>query len=897
MASKGMSRIWEYLARLLGLSRRTRGERELDDELRSHLELAIAENVRRGMTPAEARHAALVSLGGIEQTKEAWRDQRGLPWLENFAGDIRYGLRLAARNPGFALAAVLALALGIGANGAIFSVLDRALLRSLPYPDANRLVMVGMVVPSLDSRPFMFASSYLDFRDRQAPFTSMASWRPGVQGCDLTEARPVRLRCAWVESTFLPTFGVQPILGRNFTAQEDMPHAPNVVLISYGLWRSRFAGDPAVIGWVISLEGEPATIIGVLPKNFELPTLAPVDILTPEALPAVLPAERSARPGPVVRVYARLKPGVSIAQAYAELQPVAEQFRQSAPPMFRKEIRLAITPVREDQVGDVRQALWILFGAALALLLLGCANVANLLLARSASRQRELAVRAALGAGRPRLVTQRLNESLILGLAGGIVGCMVAFVLLRLFEVLAPAGIPRLGQAGLDGPVLLFVFCIAIVAGILCGLPPALATPSAQALASARSVGAGRGWFGPALVAVQVCVSLVLASGAGLLLETLRNIEIIPLGLSARHVVTVEISLGTETYRTDAQRTGFFDRLGTRLRTLPGVDAVAASDSLPPSGGMHARPFFVIHAEGQPPFEKGTGGMVAWRAVTPGYFRILGIPILEGRGFIESDRDPHANVVVLSRMLAARLFPHENPVGLHIQLDPPSGAWYAVVGVAANVKNSGLVEAAAPEYCLIQKSAPDFGLAGQLRPGDLSHGYFLVQSALPEAAVANEVRGAVAALDPTLPVSIEPFDLRIERLEVRPRFDAVLISLFAGLGVVLAALGLYGVLSFQVAGRRQEIGVRLALGAAPRAVLKMMVWRGLRVVIAGLVVGLGLALGATRLLGGLLYQVKADDPRILTVAVLVLFIVVLAACAIPARRAARIDPVAALRNE
>jgi putative ABC transport system permease protein len=363
------------------------------------------------------------------------------------------------------------------------------------------------------------------------------------------------------------------------------------------------------------------------------------------------------------------------------------------------------------------------------------------------------------------------------------------------------------------------------------------------------------------------------------------------------HVVTAEISLGRQAYGRPEAASEFFGRLETGLRALPGVTGVALADSLPPAGGEHAHPFFKMQAEGRPPVEKGTGGMVAWRIVTPGYFRMLDIPILEGRGFLAGDRDPQADAIVLSKSLAARLFPGQNPIGRHIRLSPPSGPWYEIVGVAGDVKNAGLVRPSAPEYYLARKDMPDLGLGRAISSDELRHAFFLVSSPSAASVLERLVRAEVASLDPTLPVTISTLDARVAGLRVHPRFDAALIGLFAALGLVLAAVGLYGVLSFLVTGKTQEIGVRMAMGAVPAGLLWMVVWRGLRLVLLGLVPGVALALAATRVLQGLLYGVGPGDPKILAAASLLLLFSALAACYFPARRAARVDPAAALRNE
>ena len=883
-----VTRIWRAVLDLIGWNR---AEQELDEELRTHLERQIEQNLAQGMDPEEARYAAQRLFGGVQQVKERCRDVRGLNFIETIIQDLRYGLRQLRRNPGFTAVTVLTLALGIGANAAIFSLLYRDLLRPLPYPHGQRLVMFGMVVPSIDSRPFLFGSTYLRLRNTETPFESMASWRPGVSGCDVARRPAVRMMCARVESTFLPTFGVQPVLGRNFTSEEDRPGAPAVCLISFGLWQSRYGSSPEALGRVISIDDEPTRIIGILPRNFEWPTLARVDFVLPEKLPV---SEASARPGTVLRGYARLKPGVSLAQARGELQPFLELSIQSAPPMFRKEIRLGLISVREDQVGSIRRPLWVLFGATLALLLISSANVMNLLLARLEVRQQELAVRTALGASRWRLLRLQLTESVLLGVGGGFVGAGLASLLLGVCVRVAPAAIPRIGQVSLGLPVLLLIAALSVLSGLLCSLGSLALVPAGTLLAG-RSACYSDNRVRSGLVVVQVALSLVLLASAGLLLDTLRNIENIPVGIDATHVVSAEIILSAPGRRT-SEATQFFQRLEPRLAALPGVTGVVVSDSLPPGGPEHSRPFFVIHVEGRPAFERGTGGLVGWRAVTPGYFRILHIPIIEGRGFVSADRDPQANVIVLSKTLARRLVSGEVAVGQHVQLSIP-GPWYRVVGVVADVKNAGLTQPSDPEYYVVRKNAPDLGLPGAMTPGDLRHAFFLVRSPLPIAGMERLVRAAIASLDPTLPATISNLDARVDLLRVTPRFDAVLIGLFAMLGLLLSAIGLYGLVSYFVAWRTHEIGIRMALGAHRSEVLWMVMKQGMGLVLAGAAIGLVGALGVTRFFSSLLYGVRPADPLTLGTVSLVLVGVTLLACCIPARRAMKVNPAVALRHE
>lgn len=867
-------------------------DQELDDEIAHHLEAKTEENIAKGMPPERARRAARIALGGVEQVKENMRSVRTGAWVEMLFRDARFATRMLRRNLGFTTVAVLTLALGIGANTAVFSVLYRDLLHSLPYPHGNRLVFFGMLIPSFDSRPFIFSASYEQLRHGRTPFASITSWRPGVAGCDLTEDQPSRLACVRAESTFLRTFGIVPTLGRNFNADEDGPDAPHVCLISYALWQSRFGGNPSVLGQMLSIDGQPTKVIGVLPRSFEWPTLDHVDLILPEALST---AELTNPMAGVVRAYARLKPGVSLAEARAQLGPALEEWRHALPPMFRKEMRLGLLSVREDQVGSVRPALLILFGASLALLLLGTANVANLLLARSTARKHELAVRAALGATRGNVMRLQLAESTLLGLLGGAIGAGIAFALLKLFSALAPVGIPRIAQAGLGIPVLTFVLGASLLSGLICGLISACSPPPVHALLGGSSLGPHRARLGAALVAAQVAMSFVLVIGAGLFLETLRNIESVPLGMETNHVITAEFTLG-QAYTASAA-SELFARLEAGLRSLPGVTGVVVSDSLPPSGGEHAHPLFDIQPEGHPAFPKGTGGLVGWRTVTPGYFQMLGVPLLKGRAFAGTDQDPNTDVVILNAQLARRLFPSESAIGQHIQLSIPSGPWYTVIGVSGDVKDlnqSGRVEPSGPEYYLPRKHLMSAGTGPESAD---RHEFFLVRSPMKPAAVEQLVRSEIALLDPTLPAEISTMTARVDSLRVEPRFNAALISLFATLGFLLAAVGLYGVVASLVAARTKEIGVRMALGASPHRVLGMVLVRGLRLILAGLVVGTALAFALGHALQGLLYGVGVWNPIMFGTAALLLLLAGLVACYIPTHRATKVDPMAALRYE
>ena len=874
-----------FLSRLFSLFRKRRLNAELDDELRSHLQLLTEENIRRGMNSREAREAARREFGGVEQTKEAYREQRGLPFLDTLWQDLRFALRMLAKKPGFAAVAVLTLAVGIGATSAVFSVVDRILFRSLPYPQDERLVSFGVMAP-FDTREFMLGPDFVDWRGRQAPFESITAVEPGSADCDLTEQNPARLSCGQADAAFLPTFRVQPIVGRNFTREEDRPNAPRVALLSYGLWRSRFACDPQIVGRSLSLDGKPALIVGVLPADFEMPTLARADLLLPLAL------DESTGRGPdarqrIIRTFARLKPGISRTQAAVMLQPLYQESLNYVPQQFRKEVSLRVRSLRDRQVGDSRVASWILLGAVISVLLVACTNVANLVLARATSRQRELAVRAALGATRARLIRQTLTESLLLGFLGGLAGCCIAYALLGLFVSIAPDGIPRLQQATLDLRVLAFTLGISLVSGIIFGLVPAARQPEPDLLAGKESRATARNFLRQTLVTTQIAVSLVLLAGAGLLLRSLWKLQGVPLGIDTQRIVTAQIDLAEYRYPEQPQQLEFFRELASRLARLPGLSALGLSDTLPPSGGMQATFLSSIQIPGRPPVSEGTGGMIGYRFVTPDYFSALGIRIVSGRAFRAEDFSANTNPVVLSEALANRLLPGIDPVGKSFFFANRK-TWRTIVGVAADVKNDGLTAPADPEFYLPWK--PE-------REGYFRTGHLILRTPQNPQALARWVRSEAAAIDPTVPVKIETMSQRVGKLADRPRFNAILLSIFAAMGVLLAAIGMYGVVGFLVAQQTREIGVRMALGATPQGILRLVLAGVARWTISGAALGLLGAWLCSRLLESLLFQVRAHDPLLLALALLILLAVAFLAAWLPARRAMRVDPMVALRYE
>jgi predicted permease len=809
--------------------------------------------------------------------------------------DLRYALRQLRLSPGFAAVAVLTLALGIGATTAMFSLVDRILFRSLPYPQDHELVSVGVIAPIIDGE-FLFAANYLGWRDHQTPFADFTS-STGVSDCDLTDEAPVRVTCASVASTFLPTFGIQPLVGRNFTREEDQPNAPPVALLTYGLWQSRFGGDRNVVNRTISLNGKTARILGVLPRDFEFPTLARTSILVPEALDESIVQRNQL--GTVVRVFGRMKPGISVDQAKAELEPLFRGFVESAPPPFRKVLRLEVRSIRDLQVHDSRRAAWLLLASALAVLLIACANAMNIHLARSVGRRHELAIRSALGADRVRLFRQRFTESVLLALMAGAAGTGLAWFIVRVFVVLAPAGIPHLSDATVDGRVLLFAIIVSLASGIVFGTVPALEKPTREMLVVTATAGVERARLRQMLLAAQVWMAVVLLSSALLFVRSLRNLETKPLGMNTENIVTAQITLGQQKYSRARERLAFFEELERKLKDLPGTSSVALSDSLPPSATARTVPLVALQAEGRPPLgpEQGIGGVVGWRAVTPDYFSVLGIPLLRGRSFEDADRKPGSYAVILNEALAQRLFPAEDPLGRIIRFpqgEGRAGIAHTIIGVTGNTENQGLGGRVGPEYYMVRRHGEDDAI---FQYPDSQHISIVVRTAIGAQAEAEQLRNTVKALDPTLPVDVDTLRQSVAKLAERPRFSAALLSLFAIVGLLVTALGIYGVVSLLVSQRTQEIGIRMALGATPVSVIRMMVWQASLWIGFGAAAGIIGSLAAARWIGSLLFDIPANDPATLAEAAALLLVVALLGAWVPARRAAKIDPMVALRYE
>lgn len=814
--------------------------------------------------------------------------------MRGFWQDLRFSGRQLRKSPGFTAATVATIALGIGAATAMFSLVDRILFRSLPYSHDNELVSVGVIAPIIDGE-FLFAANYLDWSQHQTAFTGFTS-STGVSDCDLTDEHPLRLACASVSSTFLPTFAIQPVVGRNFTREEDQPHAPRVTLISYGLWRNRFAGQQDAIGRYISVDGHATQIIGVLPRDFEYPTLAHTDLVVPQALDESMVQRHQL--GPVVRVFGRMRPGTTPEQANAELQSLFRDFVQQAPPPFRNELRLQVRSIHDLQIHDSRRAAWLLLLSALAVLTIACANAANLVLARSAARRQELAVRAALGAGLFRLFRQRLTESIFIALVGGAAGTALAYTIVRAFVLLAPAGIPRLSESNVDGRVLFFTLLVSIATGITFGTLPALERP-AQMLTVHATAGQRHGRLRQVLLIAQVWMTVILLASSFLFARSLRNLNAQPLGINTQNIVTAQFSLGQQKYASPAQRLAFFERTEQEIKQLPGISGVALTDSLPPASPARTMPYFALQAEGEAPLSpsEGVGGVVGWRCVTPDYFSALGIPVLRGRAFTEQDRAPQEHTIILNQALAQRLFPNGEALGKTIQFHTDRDALtaaFTVIGITGNTQNQGLGGRPGPEYYMVRHHT-DRDIA--FNYPDSQAISVVIRSAIAPQMLAQQLQKTIATLDPTVPIQMGTLSQRVSKMAERPRFSAFLLSFFAVLGLLLTALGIYGVVSLLVHQRVQEIGVRMALGATPKDVIEMMVRQAAAWIGIGAVAGVAGSLLIARWISALLFGIQANDPTTLMTAAGILVLVAMFAAWIPARRAAKVDPLVALRYE
>jgi putative ABC transport system permease protein len=803
--------------------------------------------------------------------------------MQRLTLNVRYALRQLRKSPAFTTVAVLTLALGIGANAAIFSVVDGVLLRSLPFEEPDRLVLVGHYHPSLDLEASASAPGYLHYRAQEGVFESLAAvdgWGANLSG----DGEPVRVDGARVTPNWFPTQGVSPVLGRDFLPEEGRAGDDRVVLLAEGFWRDRYGADPGVLGRTFLLDGEPYEVVGVVPA------LPPVGMpYAPEvwAPLAVTPQEAAAENwGTEFRpLVGRLQAGVTPGQARSRLDALVPAINDRLGVAY--EWGFWVTPVRDALVGDVRPSLLLLLGAVGFVLLIACANVANLLLARGTVRRRELALRTALGARSSDLSSQLLTESMVLGLLGGAVGLLAAHWLTSFFLALNPDALPQAGAVGVDLRVAAFTLVVSLLAGLLFGwLPSAQAgrTDPGEALkegAAASGMGSGRRRAQRSLVVGQISLSLVLLIGAALLIQSAANLQRADPGLRPEGVLTIRVALPGADYPDAERRLAFFRDVLAEIEAIAGVRAAGAGTTMPFSGWIPTRTYVVEGFE-PPPGEVGPWG--EWTVAGPGFLEALGVPRLRGRTFTLADMEEARRVVIVDALLAERHWPGEDPIGRRLSF--PGGDWYEVVGVVGSVPSQGV------------HAAPRTQLYVPFGVHSASHAFVAVRGEGTPEALAGPVRRAVATVDPGLPLfAVQPMRAYLAASVADRRFLMVLLSVFAGLALLLAGIGVYGVMSYVVAQRRREMGIRLALGADSLDVVRLVVAQAGRMALLGAGLGALAALALTRLLTGLVYEVDVRDPLTFLLVPAGLAAVAVAAAYVPARRAARVDPMTALRAE
>jgi putative ABC transport system permease protein len=870
----------------LAFFRKSKLEGELDDELQFHLEMRTRENIAAGMSPKEARLAALRALGNLGSLKERTRDTWGFAWLESFLQDVRYGARQLRRSPGFTLVAVITLALGIGANTAMFSVVNAVLLRPLPFRNADRLVVVDGVYPRAFVPTPQPHFEWTDWAEKANTLANFSLYRTGEINF-AGEGEPDRVPAAVVSGHFFSLLGVSPLRGRSFLpTEEDVDH-PFAAMVSYRLWQSRYASDPGLIGKAVQLNGKPFTVVGVMPPGFEFPARTQIWVTSSRNPFEDMFGGNAIDVGTQV---ACLRSGATLDQARAELGIIQQR---GVPKGAGAGNPVSVTPLHEFMVGNMRPALLLLFGAISFVLLIACANVANLSFARGVGRFREVALRAALGAGRTRLVRQLLTESVLLALLGGALGLLIGVGAVQVARKLTPAQEILTRGIEIDAWVLAFTFVVAMVTGIISGLAPALQSSkldltealkeSAASAQAGLSVGS-RFRLRSLLGVFETAAALVLLIGAGLLLHSFGKLLDVYPGFRTQNLLAARLSLLEPRYNAPEGRAAFFQDVLARVKTIPGVRDAAFVNALP--FGQAGVTAIGLDVEGGPKFEPKSGAFALYLQVTQGYFQTMGIPFFRGRDFTERDTKGSPLVAIISESLARRGWPGQDPLGKRFSFAGFHGQPYEVVGVVGDVRASGLAQ---PPW-------PAMYFSGLQQPPDAA--FLVVHSTRSAAVIAPFLRDAIRSVDKDEPVSsISTMEQLISQSVTEPRFRTFLLGIFAGLALALAVVGIYGVISYSVSQSTHEIGVRMALGAERADVMRLMVGQGMKMTLIGVGVGVLAAFGLTRLLASFLYAVRPTDPVTFVVVPALLIAVAFLACYIPARRATKVDPMVALRYE
>ncbi len=891
----------EIRRRLAGLNLTPARETEIVDEISQHLEDQYAEALAADATPEEAYHAALEELRERELlARELRRVERPAPrdpielgatrrgrMIGDLWQDLRFGMRMLRSRPGFTAIVALTLALGIGANVAVFSVVNATLLRPLPYPEPDRLVTLqNQFLARNLKNAGVSTADYADYRRQKQIFEEVAAGSGGnfnLSGVD----RPESLSGAFVTAGFFPVLGLRPVAGRVFNEDEDRPGRNQVVVLTESFWKRRFGGDPGVIGRTLQLNDQGYTVIGVVPPAPE--SLGPNEVFIPAAFTAEQ-TNHAVRRSRFLFALARLKRGVSLAQAQAEMNVFAQALGKEFPKDYPAESGwgVRVDSLHELLVGETRPALQALMGVVGFVLLIACANVANLSLARATEREREISIRAALGADSWRITRQLLTENLLLGLLGGGGGLLLAVWGIESLRQVGPRNFPRLQEIGIDWQVLAFALGISLLTGMLAGIAPILQTTRRNLHEGIKEGARGAGGLSQnrarsLLVIAEVAMSLILLVGAGLLLQSFVRLQRVDPGFQPQNTLTIRVPLSSNRYPDQAQRVAFIDRLTERVRALPGVTAVGAASTLPFIGFNSSG---VFNIDGLATAPGGASPHADIRRVTHGFFAAMGIPLRRGRLFGETDTAATPFVALADEKLAAQYWPGEDPIGKRVQMGGPQSPWYTIVGVVGHVKHSRMnAESKGALYFLYSQNRA-FMITLVVRSGNASE------------LLAGAVQREVSAIDKDTPVyEIKTMNERLSDTLSTQRLSASLSAVFAGVALLLAMLGIYGVMSSSVGQRTHEIGVRMALGAQTGDVLKRVLRHGLALTLCGVAVGLIGALGLTRLLSGLLFEVSATDPLVFAIIPLLLISVAVLACYIPARRAARVDPLVALRRE
>jgi putative ABC transport system permease protein len=870
--------LHKTLLRLKAIFRRKALDRDLEDEVAFHLAMREEKIRCAGIAPDEARYAAHRQFGNTSSVRDRSRDMWTFASFEGVLHDIRFGLRMLVKNPGFAAVAVFTLALGIGANTAIFSVINGILLSPLPYTDPQQLVT---------ARQNDSLMNVIDIQRHTRAFSQGGGIN--IAQMDYTSGpEPLQIHAGFVDVGLLETLGVPPMLGRILSPEEDVKGGPRVIVVSHQFWQNFLNSDPQVLGKTISLTGNDYTVIGVMPAGFALPEER-ADIYV--SLWVAYPEAASYRGVHFMRTYWRLKPGVTLAQAQADMSSIDHRLAEQYPDNERTRKTLLI-PLHDFMVRDSRTALLVLFGAVGFVLLIACANFAGLLVARNVARRRELVIRAALGAGKTRLIRQALVESALLAVTGGAVGLLIAKWGTSLLLSLKPAALDRFTGIQLDARVLIFVLGISLLTGIVFGIAPAWSAAHTD-LAESLKDGGRSATAGPSghllrklLVVGEFALALVLLVGAGLLIKGFSRLRSVNPGFRPQNVLTMHLQLPPARYAEIPPQTQFRRELLSRINSLPGVEAAMITDI--PFGENYLTHSLVI--DGRPPVPIGAEPRVQTLSVMGDYFRVMQIPVRAGRGFTDSDREGQPLVAIVNESFVKEFFPHENPLGERIDwARTESPKWMTIVGIVQDVKHSGLDEPVDPAvYAPFPQSDEPWRRWMSLA----------IRTPGPSAGLVDEVKKQVWSVDRQIPVSdIQSMDTLMAVSLAQQRFNMLLLGLFAALALVLAAVGIYGLMAYAVSQRTHEIGVRLAIGAQRRDVLCLVLGDGARLTILGIAIGIIAALALTRLMASLLFEVTPTDPATFAAVAILLAVVAFAACYIPARRATRVDPMVALRYD